>query len=49
MKRYLTIFCFFALLITAWQWAYAQKFWSPVLVPSPESVGRYLWEAALDG
>lgn len=49
MKRVLTALGFFALLVAAWHWAYLQKFWSPVLVPSPESVGRYLWESALDG
>jgi len=49
MKRYLTAFLFFAGLIALWHWACVRHFWSPVLVPSPESVGRYLWEAALDG
>lgn len=49
MKRFLTAFGFFALLVAAWHWACVQKLWSPVLVPSPESVGRYLWESALDG
>ena len=49
MKRFLTAFVFFALLLEAWHWAYVSKFWSPVLFPSPESVTRYLWEAARDG
>ena len=49
MKRILTALGFFALLVAAWHWACLQKFWSPVLVPSPESVGRYLWESAQDG
>ena len=49
MKRFLTAFLFFMLLIAAWHWAYARRIWSPVLVPSPVSVGRYLWEAAGDG
>lgn len=49
MKRFLTAAAFFLLLIAAWHWAYAAKIWSPVLVPSPESVGRYLWEAVRDG
>lgn len=49
MKRFLTALVFFVLLIAAWHWAYAAKIWSPVLVPSPESVGRYLWDALLDG
>ncbi|HYC72028.1 MAG TPA: ABC transporter permease [Opitutaceae bacterium] len=49
MKRYLTAFAFFAALIAAWHWAVVREIWSPVLVPAPESVGRYLWEAARDG
>lgn len=49
MKRLLTASLFFAGLVALWHWACAQEFWSPVLVPSPASVGRYLWEAALDG
>jgi NitT/TauT family transport system permease protein len=49
MKRFLTAAIFFVLLIAAWHWAYARHIWSPVLVPSPESVGRYLGEIALDG
>jgi len=49
MKRFLTALFFFLLLIAAWHWAYTRRIWSPVLVPSPESVGRYLWEIALDG
>jgi NitT/TauT family transport system permease protein len=49
MKRSLTALAFFALLIGAWHWACVARVWSPVLVPSPESVGRYLWESAVDG
>lgn len=49
MKRLLTALVFFVLLIAAWHWAHVRRFWSPVLVPSPESVGRYLWEIARDG
>ena len=49
MKRFLTATLFFLLLIAAWHWIHVRRFWSPVLVPSPESVGRYLWEIALDG
>lgn len=49
MKRLLTALGFFALLVAIWHWAYARGFWSPVLVPSPESVGRFLWESTLDG
>lgn len=49
MKRFLTAAIFFVLLIAAWHWAYVAGVWSPVLVPSPESVGSYLWEAVIDG
>ncbi len=49
MKRLLTALFFFACLVAIWHWAFTRGFWSPVLVPSPVSVGRYLWEAALDG
>ncbi len=49
MKRLLTALGFFALLVGIWHWAYARGFWSPVLVPSPASVGRFLWESTLDG
>jgi len=49
MKRFLTAVVFFALLVAAWHWAYVARLWSPVLVPSPESVARYLGEIALDG
>lgn len=49
MKRYLSAGLFFAALVGAWHWACERGFWSPVLVPSPGSVGRYLGEAALDG
>ncbi|HTL68969.1 MAG TPA: ABC transporter permease [Lacunisphaera sp.] len=49
MKRVLTAIFFFALLIAAWHVVYVRKIWSPVLVPSPESVGRYLWDIIIDG
>ncbi len=49
MKRTLTAAVFFLALIAAWHWACQARIWSPVLVPSPESVGRYLWEIARDG
>ena len=49
MKRFLTALVFFVLLIGAWHWAFVAKIWSPVLVPSPQSVGLYLWEALRDG
>lgn len=49
MKRVLTALFFFAALIAVWELVYRAKIWSPVLVPAPESVARYLWEAALEG
>ena len=49
MKRTLTAMSFFVALILTWHFLYVAKIWSPVLVPSPESVGRYLSEVALDG
>lgn len=49
MKRVFTAIIFFAVLIGAWHMACVARIWSPVLVPSPESVGRYLWEIIRDG
>lgn len=49
MKRTLTALAFFVLLVAGWHWVFVAKIWSPVLVPSPASVGLYLWEALRDG
>jgi len=49
MKRGLTAVVFFVGLIAAWQVVYLEKIWSPVLLPSPGQVARYLWGALLDG
>ena len=49
MKRTAKALLFFVLLLVAWQAVCLARVWSPVLVPSPVSVGRYLWEAAGDG
>ena len=49
MKRAGKIFLFFAGLVLVWEALVLARIWSPVLVPSPVSVGRYLWEAANDG
>ncbi len=49
MKRTAKALLFFVLLLVAWQAVCLARIWSPVLVPSPVSVGRYLWEAAGDG
>ncbi len=49
MKRILKVVLFFAGLVLVWQAFYVAHVWSRVLLPSPVSVGRYLWGAALDG
>jgi len=49
MKHLLRVGLFFLLALMGWQALYLAKFWSPVLVPSPVSVGRYLYEAAIEG
>jgi NitT/TauT family transport system permease protein len=43
MKRVLTAVIFFAVLLAAWQIVVAARIWSPVLLPGPASVGRFLW------
>ena len=42
MKRVLIALCFFAALVGIWQILYLAKVKSPVLLPSPGDVGRYL-------
>jgi NitT/TauT family transport system permease protein len=49
MKRALSAAAFFAGLVVIWQLLYDAKIWSPVLVPSPESVVSYLVSAFQDG
>ncbi|HSJ04698.1 MAG TPA: ABC transporter permease [Verrucomicrobium sp.] len=49
MKRVLIIVLFFSGLIGIWQAICAAGIWSPVLLPEPLTVGRYLWAAILDG
>jgi NitT/TauT family transport system permease protein len=49
MKRVLTAALFFAALLIAWQLVFLAKIWSPVLLPSPIGVGRYLWGVLRDG
>lgn len=49
MKRFLLILIFFALLVAGWEVLYRAKIWSPVLVPSPITVGEYLVASARDG
>ena len=49
MKHLLRTLLFFVLALATWEALFRAKIWSPVLVPSPFSVGRYLYEAAVDG
>ena len=49
MRRILTATAFFVLLLAAWHGAFVARIWSPVLVPSPESVANYLWDIGRDG
>ena len=49
MKRFLYALSFFILLAVAWHMAVGAGFWSPVLLPAPESVASYLWSSILDG
>lgn len=49
MKRFLSAAAFFALLVVIWELLVRVKIWSPVLVPSPLTVGQYLVAAVADG
>ena len=49
MKRLLVISIFFASLVAVWQALVAAQIWSPVLLPPPADVGRYLLRALADG
>jgi NitT/TauT family transport system permease protein len=49
MKRAISAFLFFAVLIAVWAAVVHAKIWSPILLPSPSSVGTYLVGAARDG
>ncbi|MFA5266008.1 MAG: ABC transporter permease subunit, partial [Opitutaceae bacterium] len=49
MRRTLQAIVFFTVLIAVWEALVRAEIWSPVLVPSPGSVARYLWLAACDG
>jgi NitT/TauT family transport system permease protein len=48
MRRFFSAVGFFILLILLWQWLYDLKIWSPVLLPSPMQVVRYLQGAIVD-
>jgi len=49
MKRFLLAASFFALLVLLWEALYRAKIWSPVLLPSPGQVVKYLEDAVTDG
>ena len=49
MKRTLRACFFFAVLVLIWEALCRARIWSPVLVPSPSSVGLYLWSSLADG
>ncbi|MBS0664516.1 MAG: ABC transporter permease [Verrucomicrobia bacterium] len=49
MNRTLRAALFFVVAIAAWELLFRAGIWSPVLVPSPLTVGRYLGEALIDG
>jgi NitT/TauT family transport system permease protein len=49
MRRAVVASLFFAALLGVWQAMVASGRWSPVLLPSPESVGEYLWTSLTDG
>src|SRR5688572_24925345 len=49
MRRIVVGAVFFALLVGVWHAMAVSGRWSPVLLPAPADVGRYLWGAALDG
>src|SRR3982751_4621818 len=49
MRRFLLATLFFAVLVTVWHFLVKAGIYSPVLLPSPESVGGYLAGAIRDG
>ena len=49
MKRSLVAFIFFTSLAGIWQILVSARIWSPVLLPPPLDVARYLWAAMQDG
>jgi len=49
MKRLIVMILFFAGLVAVWQALVQARIWSPVLLPSPVTVGQYLVSAARDG
>src|SRR5450432_1331130 len=49
MRRAFLATLFFVTLVTIWHFIVRANIWSPVLLPSPKSVGEYLVGAARDG
>jgi NitT/TauT family transport system permease protein len=49
MKRLLIAVAFFTGLTVAWHAVVTTGRWSPVLIPSPQATGEYLWTALRDG
>src|SRR5947209_4970718 len=49
LRRVLWATLFFVVLLAAWESVFLARIWSPVLVPSPLSVGDYLKASAADG
>src|SRR3954451_8096098 len=49
MRRLLLATLFFAVLVTVWHFLVKSGIYSPVLLPSPQSVGEYLLGAVRDG
>jgi NitT/TauT family transport system permease protein len=49
MRRFLLAILFFVALVAIWAVLVKAKIWSPVLLPSPRSVGQYVMGALRDG
>lgn len=49
MRRTVLALLFFAVLVAIWAAVVRAKIWSPILLPSPQSVGTYILGAARDG
>lgn len=49
MMRFIRSLLFFVVIVAIWEAACRAGMWSPVLVPSPQAVGEYLWKSMLDG
>ena len=49
LQRVLTVVIFLIVSVAVWQMLFKARIWSPVLLPSPVSVGIYLYSAVKDG